>query len=461
MIEISPQALGAASFRADYGLRYAYLCGAMYKGISSKEMVVAAGRAGLLAYLGTGGMRLHALDESIQYIQRELGGHYPYGMNLLSNLDRQDLEMQTVQLFLRRGVMKVEAAAYMEISLALVAFRLAGLRRAQSGRIEASNRILAKVSRPEVAEAFMRPAPEALVRQLCEQGLLTPEQAELGRHLPMAQDICVEADSGGHTDRGNPYVLMPSIQGLRDRVMAEQRYAMPIRIGAAGGIGSPQAALAAFMLGADFIMTGSINQCTVEAGTSESVKDMLQGMNVQDTAYAPAGDMFEVGAKVQVLKKGVLFPSRASKLYELYNRFDSLDEIDGRTRSQIEEKYFRRSFEEVWKETREYYTHANPAKLVAAERNPKQKMALIFRWYFVHTTRLAMRGTADHRVDYQIHAGPAMGVFNQWVRGTPLEDWRNRRVAHLAELLMAETAKLLNYRIGVLASGSSQSGSTA
>jgi trans-AT polyketide synthase/acyltransferase/oxidoreductase domain-containing protein len=72
-----------------------------------------------------------------------------------------------------------------------------------------------------------------------------------------------------------------------------------------------------------------------------------------------------------------------------------------------------------------------------------------------------MRGTADHRVDYQIHAGPAMGVFNQWVRGTPLEDWRNRRVAHLAELLMAETAKLLNYRIGVLASGSSQSGSTA
>lgn len=78
-----------------------------------------------------------------------------------------------------------------------------------------------------------------------------------------------------------------------------------IRVGAAGGIGTPEAAAAAFILGADFIVTGSINQCTVEAGTSEIVKDLLQEINVQDTEYAPAGDMFELGAKVQVLKKGL------------------------------------------------------------------------------------------------------------------------------------------------------------
>ena len=50
-------------------------------------------------------------------------------------------------------------------------------------------------------------------------------------------------------------------------MMARYRYTKAIRVGAAGGIGTPEAAAAAFVLGADFILTGSINQCTVEAGT--------------------------------------------------------------------------------------------------------------------------------------------------------------------------------------------------
>ncbi len=69
-------------------------------------------------------------------------------------------------------------------------------------------------------------------------------------------------------------------------MMKKYRYGKTVRIGAAGGIGTPEAAMAAFMLGADFIVTGSINQCTVEAATSGLVKDLLQQMNVQDTAYA-------------------------------------------------------------------------------------------------------------------------------------------------------------------------------
>ncbi|MET1176364.1 malonyl CoA-ACP transacylase, partial [Paenibacillus amylolyticus] len=75
---------------------------------------------------------------------------------------------------------------------------------------------------------------------------------------------------------------------LRDDMMKKYRYGKSVRIGAAGGIGTPGAAMPAFMLGADFIVTGSINQYTVEAATSDLVKDLLQQMNVQDTAYAPA-----------------------------------------------------------------------------------------------------------------------------------------------------------------------------
>jgi len=152
--------------------------------------------------------------------------------------------------------------------------------------------------------------------------------------------------------------------------------------GLAGGIGTPAAVASAFLMGADFVVTGSINQCTVEAGTSEVVKDMLEKINIQDTAYAPAGDMFEMGAIVQVLKRGVFFPARANKLYELYKNHNSISEIDFDTQERIQKKYFKRSFEEVYSEVKKY---TNSLKIEKAERDPKYKMALIFKWYFRNT----------------------------------------------------------------------------
>jgi trans-AT polyketide synthase, acyltransferase and oxidoreductase domains len=268
----------------------------------------------------------------------------------------------------------------------------------------------------------------------------------LASRVPMSEEICVEADSGGHTDRGILSVLFPQMIVRRDEIARRHRYLQNIRIGVAGGIGTPQAAAAAFVMGADFVLTGSINQCTVEAGTSDRVKDLLQELNVQDTAYAPAGDMFELGAKVQVVKRGLFFPARANKLYELYQRHNSLDEIDEKTRTQIQDKYFGRSFEDVWRETREYYGGINPRKLRESESNPKQKMALVFKWYFVHSSRLALEGRPDGLMDYQIHCGPALGAFNEWVKGTELESWQNRRVAEIADKIMRDTATLLNHR---------------
>jgi trans-AT polyketide synthase/acyltransferase/oxidoreductase domain-containing protein len=75
-------------------------------------------------------------------------------------------------------------------------------------------------------------------------------------------------------------------------------------------------------------------------------------------------------------------------------------------------------------------------------------MAAIFRWYFVHSTRLAMSGSDVQKVDYQVHSGPALGAFNAWVHGTTLQDWRERRVADIAERLMTGAAELLSQRFG-------------
>jgi trans-AT polyketide synthase, acyltransferase and oxidoreductase domains len=445
---MSTPSLGSAEFKADYGIKYAYLAGAMYKGIASKELVVALGRAGFMGFFGAGGLSLQELESAIRWIQGELRQDQPYGMNMLCNLEHPEGEERTVDLYLRCGVSRIEAAAYMKITRSLVRYRLKGITRNGRGAIHIPNKILAKVSRPEVAEVFLQPAPEDLIGKLVAVGGLTPAEACLGRLVPMADDICVEADSGGHSDAGVAYALMPAMIRLRDDMMAKHGYVKTICVGAAGGIGSPQAAAAAFILGADFVLTGSINQCTVEAGTSDAVKDLLQQMNVQDTAYAPAGDMFEMGARVQVLKRGLFFPARANKLYELYQRHHSLDEIDPSIRKQIEEKFFRRSFAEVWEETAAYYQRSDPSKLAEIEASPKHKMAAIFKWYFVHSTRLAMDGDPAQKVDYQIHCGPALGTFNQWVKGTELENWRNRHVANVAELIMQGAAAWLSQRYG-------------
>nr|WP_206539288.1 enoyl-CoA hydratase/isomerase [Nocardiopsis halotolerans] len=445
---VTPESLGDPGFREDYGLRYNYVAGGMYKGIASVELVTALGNAGMLGFLGTGGLPLDVVDDSITRIEQGLRPGRTFGVNLLSAPQEPDLEMRMVELLLRHGVRHVEASAYVQPSAALVRYRLAGLSQDANGGVRQENRVIAKVSRTEVAEGFLRPAPPDLVRELLERRMITPEQAELGARVPLAHDLCVEADSAGHTDAGNAYVLMPAMRAVRDRVRGEAGYSHTVRIGAAGGIGTPESALAALMLGADFIVTGSINQCTAEAGTSEAVKDILQGLGVHDTGYAPAGDMFEVGARVQAVRKGLFFPARANKLYELYTRHGSIDDLDARTRTMLEEKYFKRSIDAVWRETREHLARRYPERLADVEGNPKQRMARIFRWYFVHSTRLAMSGSAEQRVDYQIHCGPAMGAFNAWVKGTPLEPWHQRRVAVVAEHLLRGTAELLGERLG-------------
>ena len=68
----STKDLGNRSFIKEYNLKYAYLTGAMYKGIASVEMIIAMGKAGLLGFLGTGGMRLPVIEESILKIKQAL-----------------------------------------------------------------------------------------------------------------------------------------------------------------------------------------------------------------------------------------------------------------------------------------------------------------------------------------------------------------------------------------------------
>jgi trans-AT polyketide synthase/acyltransferase/oxidoreductase domain-containing protein len=447
-LTITPESLGSDSFKSDYGVRYAYAAGAMFKGIASKELVAAMGKRKLLSYLGTGGMRTNEIEEAIRYIKDAVADG-PYGMNLLHQPNAPEIEERMVDCYIKHGIQNVEAAAYMTLSSAIIRFRVTGLKEKGDGSCARLHRIMAKVSRPEVAAMFMRPAPEHIVKRLLEAGKITEKQAELARTVPVADDICVEADSGGHTDRGVAVTLFPAILLLRDEIAREYTTPPSIRVGAAGGIGTPHSAAAAFIMGADFILTGSVNQCTVEAATSDSVKELLGTIGAQDTAYAPAGDMFEYGAQVQVVRKGLFFHTRANMLYDLYSRYNSLEEIPPATRRKIEDKYFKKTFEDVWSETEAYYERIESVDPADIERDPKKKMAHIFKWYFVHGNRFALEGREERKVDYQIQCGPALGAFNQWVKGTSYEPWRSRGVSEIADLLMEGTAEYLTKRISM------------
>ena len=309
--------LGDASFRADHRIRYAYVAGAMANGIGSVEVVEAMSRAGMLGFFGAAGLPPARVEAAIDRLSHSLGDA-PHGFNLIHSPNEPDLENAVVDLYLSRGVRLVEASAYLDLTPALVRYRMHGIHADAAGRVVTPNRVIAKVSRVEVASKFFAPPPDRILQELLRTGALTPEQARLSARIPVAQDLTAEADSGGHTDNRPLVTLLPTMLALRDRMQAEHRYDAPLRVGAAGGIATPAAAAAAFVMGASYVLTGSINQACVESGSSDAVREMLAQAEQADVIMAPAADMFEMGVKVQVLKRGTMFAMRAAKLYELY-----------------------------------------------------------------------------------------------------------------------------------------------
>ena len=174
---ITAGSLGSCEFREHYKVRYAYVAGSMYKGIASKELVARMAKAGFLAFLGTGGLSLPRIEEDLRYLRTELNQGQTFGANLLSNLIFPTLEDETVDLFLKARIRYVEASAYMQMTPSLVRFRLKNIHRGSNGEVVVPNNILAKASRPEVAEAFMSPPPGNIVEKLLHAGAITSAEA--------------------------------------------------------------------------------------------------------------------------------------------------------------------------------------------------------------------------------------------------------------------------------------------
>ncbi|MEM6803902.1 MAG: 2-nitropropane dioxygenase, partial [Bacteroidota bacterium] len=288
---MTAQQLGDPSFCSDYRVNYAYKTGAMANGIASADLVIAIGKANLLASFGAAGLVPERIDKEISTIQSHLHTQ-TFAVNLIHSPVEEALEAGAVQLFLEKGINVVEASAFLSLTKYIVHYRVAGLSQDAEGNIQIGNKVIAKISRKEVAAHFMQAAPDSFLEGLLAEGKITPLQAKLAKQVPMCDDITVEADSGGHTDNRPLVALLPIIIQLRDMMQEKHQFTHKIRVGAAGGISTPASALAAFMMGAAYIVTGSVNQACVEAGTSEHVRKLLQTVDSTDVMGAPASDMF-------------------------------------------------------------------------------------------------------------------------------------------------------------------------
>ncbi len=430
----SGSALGHASFREQYQSKYAYIAGEMANGIASADMVIAMANAGMLGSFGSGGLIPSVIEENLQRIQTTLSGKHNWMCNLIHSPNEPSIEEKTVELLLKYDVRHVCASAFTHVTPNVVHFAAKGLKQDASGVIHRERYIMAKISHPTVAKQFIQPPRDEMLASLAQAGQLSSEEVALAKQLPIASDITVEADSGGHTDNRSLTTIFPIIQRLVANAGAD------IRVGAGGGLSTPEALAAAFSMGAAYVVTGSINQACVEADISAPAKEALAMAQFDDIMMAAAADMFEAGVKLQVLKRGSLFPMRANKLYEIYKNYESIEKIPEDIKSKIEKDIFKNTLEDVWRNTESYFQSRDPAQVTLAQKNPKYKMALIFRWYLGLSSRWAIQGDVSRKLDYQIWCGPAMGAFNQWVENSHLAPIAAREVATIGKTLMEKTA---------------------
>lgn len=440
---VYPEWLGDRAFAEAHGCRFNYVVGEMARGIATPRMVVEAVRAGCVGFYGSAGLPPDVIEGGVREIRNGLGpDQTAWGANLIHSPQQPGYEAAVVDLFLKHGVRRVSASAYMRLSSDIVRFTALGLSRDAEGRVKRDNHVFAKVSRAEVAEQFMAPAPDRILKELVAAGAISQEQAALAATVPVALDITAEADSGGHTDNRSAAPLFASLSLARDRVAAKTGIdANSIRIGLGGGIATPHGVAAAFQMGAAYVLTGSINQATVESGLSDRARQLLAKAGPADVAMAPAADMFEQGVEVQVLKRGTLFAMRAKKLHALYRAGLSFETMDAKDREWLE-GVLGEPFEQAWAETRAFIRQANPREAAKAEKDGNKRLALVARRYLFMGAQWAREGAPDRVSDYQVWCGPAQGAFNEWVAGTFLEPIENRTVRQIALNLMEGAARL-------------------
>ncbi|NIY07091.1 MAG: 2-nitropropane dioxygenase, partial [Gemmatimonadetes bacterium] len=76
-----------------------------------------------------------------------------------------------------------------------------------------------------------------------------------------------------------------------------------------------------------------------------------------------------------------MFAQRGRELYRIFRAYPSLEAMPEDERAAMEEKILGRPVDEIWADTRSFFARRDPEEVERAERDPKHRMALVFRWY--------------------------------------------------------------------------------
>ena len=64
-----------------------------------------------------------------------------------------------------------------------------------------------------------------------------------------------------------------------------------------------------------------------------------------------------------------------------------MENIPPDIKSKLEKEAFKAPMEQIWEETRSYFKSRSPRDIEKAEKDPKYKMALVFRWYLGNSAK--------------------------------------------------------------------------
>src|SRR4051812_33044790 len=179
---IYPEWLGDRGFTAAHRLRFPYVAGEMANGIATPALVIAMARAGMLGFFGAAGLALARVERGLDDLEHG-AGDASWGANLIHAPAEPALENAVAELYLRRGVRRICASAFMALTPAVVRCAATGLTRDGDGRVVRRHHLFAKVSRLEVAEAFLAPAPRPLLDALARAGQLTAAEVALAAEV--------------------------------------------------------------------------------------------------------------------------------------------------------------------------------------------------------------------------------------------------------------------------------------
>ena len=143
---------------------------------------------------------------------------------------------------------------------------------------------------------------------------------------------------------------------------------------------------------------------------------------------APAADMFEMGVKVQVLKRGTMFAMRAPKLYELYRTYPSWEAIPAAERVQVEKNALPRAVRRgLGRRPATFF--AAPRPDAAAEGRDATRST---RWPWCSAGTWACRRAGPTPASRRGSSTTRCGAARRWARSTSgrrARSWSSRRTA--------------------------------